>query len=68
MQPVKQITWESVPIRSVKRSKPSEPLPIISGSFDAIENFLLENVQSGDLLLTMGAGDVYQIGEHILGK
>ena len=37
-------------------------------SFDAIENFLLENVQSGDLLLTMGAGDVYQIGEHILGK
>ena len=37
-------------------------------SFDAIENYLLENAESGDLLLTMGAGDVYQIGEHILGK
>ena len=37
-------------------------------SFDAIENYLLENAESGDLLLTMGAGDIYQIGEHILGK
>lgn len=36
-------------------------------SFDAIENFLLENCQDGDLVITMGAGDVVKIGEHLLG-
>lgn len=37
-------------------------------SFDAIENFLLENCLNNDLLITMGAGDIYLIGEHLLGK
>ena len=37
-------------------------------TFDEIENFLLENCISGDLLITMGAGDVVNIGEHLLGK
>lgn len=37
-------------------------------TFDEIENFLLENCSRGDLLITMGAGDVVNIGEHILGK
>ena len=36
-------------------------------SFDEIENFLLENCINGDLLITMGAGDVVKIGENILG-
>lgn len=36
-------------------------------SFDEIENFLLENCINGDLLITMGAGDVVKIGESILG-
>ncbi|MCI9126086.1 MAG: UDP-N-acetylmuramate--L-alanine ligase [Eubacterium sp.] len=36
-------------------------------SFSEIENFLLENCSSGDLLITMGAGDVVKIGEHLLG-
>jgi UDP-N-acetylmuramate--alanine ligase len=36
-------------------------------SFDDIENFLLENCTNGDLLITMGAGDVVTIGEAILG-
>lgn len=36
-------------------------------SFDEIENFLLENCINGDLLITMGAGDVVEIGESILG-
>jgi len=35
--------------------------------FDEIENFLLENCVNGDLLITMGAGDVVKIGENILG-
>lgn len=36
-------------------------------TFDAIENFLLENCINGDLLITMGAGDVVRIGENLLG-
>lgn len=36
-------------------------------SFDEIENFLLEHCTDGDLLITMGAGDVVKIGENLLG-
>ncbi len=37
-------------------------------SFDEIENFLLKKCINNDLLITMGAGDVYKIGEKLLGK
>ena len=37
-------------------------------SFDEIENFLLKNCINGDLLITMGAGDVVKIGESLLGN
>lgn len=37
-------------------------------TFDEIENYLLENCVRGDLLITMGAGDVVKIGENLLGK
>lgn len=37
-------------------------------SFEAIENFLLENCTKDDLLITMGAGDVVKIGENLLKK
>lgn len=37
-------------------------------TFDEIENFLLENCIPGDLLITMGAGDVVKIGEKLLGN
>ncbi len=36
--------------------------------FDDIENFLLKNCINGDLLITMGAGDIFQVGEHLLGQ
>ena len=35
-------------------------------SFGEIEDYLRANVQPGDLVFTMGAGDVVQIGEHIV--
>lgn len=35
-------------------------------SFEAIENFCLEHCKKGDLLITMGAGDVVNIGEELL--
>ena len=37
-------------------------------SFDDIENFLLQNCINGDLLITMGAGDIVLIGERLLGQ
>lgn len=36
-------------------------------SFTEIENFLSKNCTHGDLLITMGAGDVVNIGEALLG-
>ncbi|MEG0813384.1 MAG: UDP-N-acetylmuramate--L-alanine ligase [Clostridium sp.] len=36
-------------------------------TFDEIETFILENCIQGDLLITMGAGDVVKVGEELLG-
>ena len=36
-------------------------------SFDAIENFLLENLINNDMVITMGAGDIVKVGEKLLG-
>lgn len=36
-------------------------------SFDEIETFILENCVPGDLLITMGAGDIVKVGEKLLG-
>jgi UDP-N-acetylmuramate--alanine ligase len=36
--------------------------------FDEIENFLLQNCTNGDLLITMGAGDIVTVGENLLGE
>ncbi len=36
-------------------------------SFDDIETFILENCVPGDLLITMGAGDIVKVGEKLLG-
>ncbi len=35
-------------------------------SFDAIEKFLLKNLMNGDLLITMGAGDIHIVGEDLV--
>ena len=37
-------------------------------SFEEIEKFLLKNCINGDLLITMGAGNVVEIGEALLGS
>ncbi|TDT63448.1 UDP-N-acetylmuramate--L-alanine ligase [Fonticella tunisiensis] len=37
-------------------------------SFEEIVDYLEENLKPGDLLITMGAGDVYRIGEMYLNK
>ena len=35
-------------------------------SFDEIEKFILKNLVDGDLLITMGAGNIVEIGENLL--
>ena len=35
-------------------------------SFNEIEKYLFENCINGDLLITMGAGDIYKVGEDLL--
>lgn len=37
-------------------------------SFEEIQNFLLENCTKGDMLITMGAGDIYKIGDFLTQK
>jgi len=37
-------------------------------SFNDIENFLLKNCTHGDLLITMGAGNIVSVGEKLLGE
>ena len=52
----------------------SRPIKKLGGSaryipsFDEIETFILENCQQGDLLITMGAGDIVKVGEKLLGQ
>lgn len=36
--------------------------------FDEIENFLLSHCVSGDLVITMGAGDIFMVGDSLLGN
>ncbi len=36
-------------------------------SFDDIENFILQNCVHGEMLITMGAGDIVKLGESLLG-
>ncbi|MCC7004620.1 UDP-N-acetylmuramate--L-alanine ligase [Candidatus Nomurabacteria bacterium] len=35
-------------------------------NFNEIKDYLSENLKSGDILITMGAGDVFKIGESLL--
>jgi len=49
--------------RIVKNGTPAHYIP----SFDEIETFILENCVNGDLLITMGAGDIVKVGEKLLG-
>lgn len=37
-------------------------------TFEEIEAFLLKNCSTGDLLITMGAGDIVKVGEKLLNK
>ena len=37
-------------------------------SFDSLKKFILKNLVNDDLLITMGAGNIVNIGDELLGK
>ena len=52
-----------------KQSKNTDMIKDISNyTFEEIETFLEKKCMNGDLLITMGAGDVVNIGENLLRK
>ena len=58
------ISSEDLQAKIKELGTPCEYFP----TFDEIETYLLNNCAPGDLLITMGAGDVVKIGEQLLGK
>ena len=44
------------------------PSAVYLGSFDELEADLKRTAQPGDIILTVGAGDVYKLGEHLIGQ
>lgn len=51
----------------IKRSYPEKEVYYF-GSLEEIASFVYNNAQQGDLIITMGAGDIYKAGEMILEK
>lgn len=54
-------TWQ---MKSTKKTGNA----IYLSTFEEIEEYLLKNIQDGDIVVTMGAGNVYLIGESILSQ
>lgn len=49
----------------IKETYPDKEV-IFMGDFNEIADYVSENAQRGDLVLTMGAGDIFKVGEMIL--
>ncbi len=52
----------------VKKLNENNVDAIYINNFDEISNFIINNANKDDIILTMGAGDVYRVGEQILDK
>ena len=52
----------------VEKIKEKDPDKVVSciENFEDIAKYVYENAKEGDLVLTMGAGDIYRVGEMIL--
>ena len=51
----------------IKKVHPNKPVSFME-DFNEIADYISENAKNGDLVITMGAGDIYKVGEIILGK
>ncbi|MCQ2530492.1 MAG: UDP-N-acetylmuramate--L-alanine ligase [Lachnospiraceae bacterium] len=58
------VSSEDIQQRILKNGKEAYYFP----TFGEIEEFLKKNCSNGDVLITMGAGDVYLVGENLLSK
>ena len=59
-----EITSEKL-AEEIKRVHPDKEVYYMK-SFDDIAAYVKENAQKGDLVITMGAGDIYKVGEMII--
>ena len=51
----------------IKKAHPDKEVLFIS-DFDEIADYVLKNAGKGDLVITMGAGDIYRVGDIIKEK
>lgn len=56
------ITSEALLLGLLKNGKDAHYLK----SFEEIEKFIINNAKEGDLLITMGAGDIFKVGDNLL--
>ncbi len=54
-------------VAEIKRTHPEKEVYYFE-SFEEIASFVVNNGEPGDLVLTMGAGDIYKVAEIILSK
>ncbi len=54
-------------VNKIKEADPTKDVYFFE-DFEEIANFVYNNAEEGDLVLTMGAGDIYKVGEMILEK
>ena len=54
-------------VNKIKESDPVKDVYFFK-DFEEIANFVYNNAEEGDLVITMGAGDIYKVGEMILEK
>ncbi|MDO4745885.1 MAG: UDP-N-acetylmuramate--L-alanine ligase [Bacillota bacterium] len=54
-------------MNKIKEADPTKEVYFFK-DFDEIANFVYNNAEEGDLAITMGAGDIYKVGEMILDK
>ena len=51
----------------IQKEHPDKQVMFIS-DFDEMADYVLENAEEGDLVITMGAGDIYRVGDTIKEK
>ena len=54
-------------MEDIQKRHPDKDVCFIS-DFSAMADYVLENASEGDVVITMGAGDIYRVGEIILEK
>ncbi len=54
-------------VEKIKERHPQKKVMFME-NFEKIADYVIENAEPGDLVLTMGAGDIYKVGEMILEK